>query len=81
MIFLINDNDNKKKQLYWRFERLISIRENVNMAKIKWGGILREKQSLLIAVQNNAIRTNHIKARIDKTQKTADVGYVVIKAK
>ena len=28
----------------------------------------REMESLLIATQNNAIRTNHIKARIDKTQ-------------
>ena len=27
-----------------------------------------ETKSLLIAAQNNAIRTNHIKARIDKTQ-------------
>ena len=27
----------------------------------------RETESLLIAAQNNAIRTNHIKARIDKT--------------
>ena len=34
--------------------------ENVDMAK--------ETQSLLIATQNNTIRTNHIKARIDKTQ-------------
>ncbi len=28
----------------------------------------RETESLLIAAQDNAIRTNHIKARIDKTQ-------------
>ena len=31
----------------------------------------REKGSLLIAAQNNAIRTNHIKARIDKTQQNS----------
>ena len=30
--------------------------------------ILRETKSLLIAAQNNAIRTNYIKARIDKTK-------------
>ena len=28
----------------------------------------RETESLLIAAQNNTIRTNHIKARIDKVQ-------------
>ena len=32
------------------------------------GNLKRETESLLIAAQDNAIRTNHIKARIDKTQ-------------
>ena len=32
------------------------------------GNPKRETESLLIAAQNNAIRTNHIKERIDKTQ-------------
>ena len=32
----------------------------------KKGNLKRETESLLIAVQNNTIRTNHIKARIDK---------------
>ena len=32
---------------------------------------LREKQSLLMAAQNSAIRTNHIKERIDKTQQNS----------
>ena len=32
---------------------------------------MRETESLLIASQNNAIRTNHIKARIDKTQQNS----------
>ena len=31
--------------------------------------IKRETESLLMAAQNSAIRTNHIKARIDKTQR------------
>ena len=31
----------------------------------------REKESILIAAQNNAMRTNHIKARIDKTQQNS----------
>ena len=39
-------------------------RENLDAAK-------RETESLLITTQNNAIRTNHIKARIDKTQQNS----------
>ena len=31
----------------------------------------RETESLLLAAQNNAIRTNHFKARIDKTQQNS----------
>ena len=32
------------------------------------GNLKRDTESLLIAVQNNAIRTNHIKAKIDYMQ-------------
>ena len=32
---------------------------------------MRETESLLIAAQNNAVRTNHIKAKIDKTQQNS----------
>ena len=35
------------------------------------GNFKRETESLLIAAQNNAVRTNHIKARIDKTQQNS----------
>ena len=35
------------------------------------GNTKRETESLLIAAQNNAIKTNHIKARIDKTQQNS----------
>ena len=35
---------------------------------LRKGNFKRETESLLIAAQNNAIRTNHIKSRIDKTQ-------------
>ena len=45
----------------------------------KKGILERKTESLLIATQNNAVRTNYIKARIDKTQKY--VGDVVIKMK
>ena len=35
------------------------------------GNFKREIESLLIAAQNNAVRTNHIKERIDKTQQNS----------
>ena len=38
---------------------------------LRKGNLKRETESLLIAAQNNAIRTNHIKARIDKTQQNS----------
>ena len=37
----------------------------------------RETESLIIAAQNNAIRINYIKAKIDKTQQTVNVDCVV----
>ena len=58
-----------EKQLCIRFERLIS---NISHLKtwtwLRKGNPKGEAESLLIAAQNNAVRTNHIKARIDKTQ-------------
>ena len=42
-----------------------------NWCGYKKGNLKRETESLLIATQNNAIRTNHIKARIDKTQQNS----------
>ena len=60
------------KQLYGRFKRLIN---NISHQKIwTWlrkGNLKRETESLQIAAQSNAIRTNHIKARIDKTQQNS----------
>ena len=57
------------KQLYGRFKRLIN---NISHQKtwnwLRKGSLKRETKSLLIAAQVNAIKTNHIKARIDKTQ-------------
>ena len=38
---------------------------------LKKGNLKRETESLLIAAQKNAIRTNHIKERIDKTQQNS----------
>ena len=59
----------EEKQLYWGFKRLIS---NISREKtctwLRKGNFKRVTEFLLIAAQNNTIRTNHIKARIDKTQ-------------
>ena len=56
-------------QLYGRFKRLISnISHEKTWTRRRKGKFMRETESLLIAAQNNAIRTNHIKARIEKTQ-------------
>ena len=82
IIAIRNDTDNtmnnrtttrkqnwEEKQLYGRFKRLIN---NISHEK-KWtwlrkGDFKRETESLLMAAQNNAVRTNHIKARIEMTQ-------------
>ena len=56
------------KQLYGRFKRLINnISHDKTWTWLRKGNIKRETESLLMAAQNCAIRTNHIKARIDKT--------------
>ena len=56
------------KQIYGRLKRLIyNISHNKTWTWLRKGNFKREKEYLLIAAQNNAIRTNHIKARIDKT--------------
>ena len=38
---------------------------------LRKGNLKREIESLLIAAQNNAIRTNYIEVRIDKTQQNS----------
>ena len=69
-----NDNNQKTKrqgQLYERFKWLIS---NISCEKIwtclRKGNIKREMDSLR-AAQNKSIKTNHIKARIDKSQQNS----------
>ena len=58
-----------RKTIIGRFKRLIT---NISHEKtwmwLRKGNLKRETESLLITAQNNAIRTNHIKARIDETQ-------------
>ena len=60
------------KQLYGRFKRLINnISHQKTWTWLRKGNIKRETEPLLIAAQDNAIRTTHIKARIDKTQQNS----------
>ena len=62
----------EEKQLYERIKRLIT---NISHEKtwmwLRKGNFQRETESLLIASLNNAIGTNHIKGRIDKTQQNS----------
>ena len=60
------------KQLNGRFKRLINnISHDKTWTWLRKGNFKRETESLLIAAQNNAVRTIHIKARIDKTQQNS----------
>ena len=60
------------KQLYGRFKQLINnISHDKTWTWLRKGNFKRETESLRIAVQNNAIRTNHIKVRIDKTHQNS----------
>ena len=60
------------KQFYARFKRLINnISHDKTWTWLRKGKFKRETESLLMASQNSAIRTNHIKARIDKTQQNS----------
>ena len=61
------------KQLYRRFKRLMNnISHDKTWTWLRKGNIKRETEYLLMAAQNNAIKTNHIKARIDKTQQKSE---------
>ena len=61
-----------KKQFYGRFKRQINaIYLEKTWTWLRKGNLKRETEALLIATQDTAIRTNHIKARIDKTQQNS----------
>ena len=60
------------KQLYGCFKWLINnISHDKTWTWLRKGNFKRETESLLIAAQDNAIRTIHIKTRIDKMQKNS----------
>ena len=62
----------EEKQLHVRFKRLINnISHDKTWRWLRKGSFKRETESLLMAAENSAIRTNHIKARIDKTQQNS----------
>ena len=59
----------EEKQLHGCFKRLINkISHEQTRTWLRKGNFKRKTESLLIAAQNNTIRPNHIKTRIDKTQ-------------
>ena len=62
----------KKPNSMAAFKRLINI---ISLQKtwtwLRKGNLKRETESLLIAALDNTIRTNHIKARIDKIQQNS----------
>ena len=62
----------EEKQLYGRFKWLINtILHWKTWTWLRKGNFKRETESVQIAAQNNAIRTTHIKTRIDKTQQNS----------
>ena len=62
----------EEKELYGCFKRLTSdISHKKTLTTLKKRNIKRKTESLLIEAQNNAIRANDIKARIDKTQQNS----------
>ena len=57
------------KQLYGRFTRLTSdISHEKRWTWLRKGNLKSKTESLLIAAQNNVIRTNQIKTRINKSK-------------
>ena len=61
-----------KKQFYGRFKRLINtISQEKIWTWLRNGNLKKETESLLIAAQDNVIRTNHTKEIIDKTQQNS----------
>ena len=62
----------EEKQLHRRFKQLINnISHDKTWTWLRKGNFKRETESPLIVAQNSAIRTIHIKARIDKTQQNS----------
>ena len=62
----------EEKQLYGYFKRQTSeISHLKTWTWLRKGNLTRETKSLRTAAQNNAIRTNYVKEKIDKTQQNS----------
>ena len=62
-----------RKQKWEGFKQLINnISHQKTWTWLRKGNCKRETEFFQIAAQNNAIRTNHIKTRIDKTQQNSN---------
>ena len=62
----------EENQFYGRFKRLINnISHDKTWTWLRKRNFKRETEFLLIAAQNNAIKSNHTKARIDKMQQNS----------
>ena len=55
-------------------KRFINISHGKSWTWLRKENLKRETESVLIAPQNNALRNNHIKARIDETQQNSKHG-------
>ena len=64
-----NKNGKKKNCMDISTDKLAKF--NTRRPGLRKGKLKRETKSLLIVVQNNAIRTNYIKAKIDYTQQNS----------
>ena len=61
-----------EKQIYGRFKQLINyISHQKTFTWLIKGKLKRETESVILAALDNAIKTNHIKMRIDKTQQNS----------
>ena len=69
----------EEKQLYGHFKQQIGeVAHEKTWTWLRKGNLKRETKSLIISAQNNVIKTNYIKAKINKTQQIVNVEYAVI---
>ena len=69
---IIREQKWEEKQLYGHFKRLINnISHDKTWNWLRKGNFKREIEYLQLAAENNAVGTNHIKARIDKIQQNS----------
>ena len=63
-----------RKTTVWLFlaKKKVKIAHEKTGIRLRKENLMRENESLLIAAQNNAIKTNYIKAKIDNKQQNID---------